>query len=320
MKKYTEKILEPITKWLNERRPQADVPLCHFAKICLAIEPCDVLLIEGRSRVAEVIKLITQSPWSHAALYIGRIHEIENPRLKQVIQQYYTGSEHDQLIVESELGLGTVLRPITVYELEHIRICRPQNLSHADKYNVIRYALSCIGYSYNIRQTLDLARFLFPWHILPKKFRSSLFSKNIGDTTKTVCSTMIAESFNFVHFPILPVIKCDEDFQLKLYKRNALFCVPRDFDYSPYFEIIKYPFIDYISDKSSYRELPWQGEFDPEYEGSLESLKKDDAILNALKEKNAEKDIKEKTKFCSKPEMQAQKLAAKKKESKTPLH
>lgn len=290
MKKYSELILEPITNWLNVREPLDDVPLCHFAKICQAVQPCDVLLVEGRSRVAEVIKLITQSPWSHAALYIGRINEIQNPRLKHVIKQYYDGSEHDQLIAESELGLGTVLRPITVYELEHIRICRPQNLSDEDKDNVTRYAMSCLGYSYNIRQILDLARFLFPWHVMPRKFRSSLFSKNIGDTTKTVCSTMIAEAFNFVHFPILPVIKCDDDYQLKLYQRNAKFCVPRDFDYSPYFEIIKYPFIDYISDKRGYRELPWQGEFDPNHQFSLDELEKNDSIVHALQEKNKKKD------------------------------
>ncbi|MCK5880273.1 MAG: hypothetical protein KAG18_00280, partial [Sinobacterium sp.] len=134
-----------------------------------------------------------------------------------------------------------------------------------------------------------------------------LFSKSIGDTTKTVCSTMIAEAFNFVHFPILPVIKCDDDFQLKLYQRNAKFCVPRDFDYSPYFEIIKYPFIDYISDERSYRELPWQGEFDPEHQGSLDALEKDDASLIALKKKN-------------KVTKSSDKSQAKKKEPKAPLH
>jgi hypothetical protein len=186
MKKYTEKFLEPITLWLNERRPINAVPLCHFEKICQSIKPCDVLLIEGRSRVAEVIKLITQSPWSHAALYIGCINDIGNPRLKQLIRQHYQGNDEDQLIAESELGLGTVLRPISVYKAEHIRICRPQNLSNEDRNNVTRYALSCLGYSYNLRQVLDLARFLFPWRIMPRKFRSSLFSKNIGDTTKTV--------------------------------------------------------------------------------------------------------------------------------------
>ncbi len=281
----SKKALEPIIAWLSEKRPTEDIPLCHFAKIRQSIEPCDVLLIEGRSRSAEVIKLITQSPWSHAALYIGRIADIENIRLREQIKKHYDGSEYDQLLAESELGIGTMVRPIDVYEQEHIRICRPRNLSEDDKSNVIRFAISCMGYEYNIRQILDLARFLFPWKIMPRRFRSTLFTKNIGDATKTVCSTMVAQSFNFVNFPILPLIKCDDDYQLKLYRKNPKFCVPRDFDYSPYFEIIKYPFIDYLDANMSYRELPWQGEFDQEYHDSLAEIEADDEKLNQLFEK-----------------------------------
>jgi len=283
-------LIEPILRWLNEKRDVDDMPLCHFEKICESIEPCDVLLIEGRSRVAEVIKLITQSPWSHAALYIGRPKDIKNPRLRDIIDKHFSGDENTQLLAESELGLGTTVRPISVYEMEHIRISRPKNLSDEDKHHVIRYALSCLGYAYDVRQILDLARFLFPWRIMPRKFRSTLFSRNIGEATKTVCSTMIAESFNFVQFPILPYVKCDDQDGLKLYKRNPKFCVPRDFDYSPYFEIIKYPFIDYIDKSKGYRGLPWQGEFDPEYEVSLQTVRSHDESLEALYEAQIQKE------------------------------
>jgi hypothetical protein len=96
-----------------------------------------------------------------------------------------------------------------------------------------------------------------------------------------------------------------------MYQRNARFCVPRDFDYSPYFEIIKYPYIDYISDKKGYRELPWQGEFDPAHQGSLDSLKKDDAMLTALHEKKRN---------IEKTQMLNRALKHKKREPKTPLH
>jgi hypothetical protein len=74
---------------------------------------------------------------------------------------------------------------------------------------------------------------------------------------------MIAEAFNFVQFPILPLVKSDDDNNLSLYRRNPKLCVPRDFDYSPYFEIIKYPFIDY-SHYQGYHKLPWRGSFDSE--------------------------------------------------------
>ena len=32
----------------------------------------DVLLVEGNERISEVIKYLTQSSWSHSALYVGR--------------------------------------------------------------------------------------------------------------------------------------------------------------------------------------------------------------------------------------------------------
>ena len=36
-----------------------------------ALEPGDVLLIEGNQKVSAAIKYLTQSTWSHAALFVG---------------------------------------------------------------------------------------------------------------------------------------------------------------------------------------------------------------------------------------------------------
>ncbi len=254
-------IIEPIIDWLNHKRPPDDVPLSNFERISQEIKPCDVLLVEGRSRVSEVIKVITQSPWSHAALYIGRITDIEDIRLRDVVKKYYDGPDDEQLMIESELGSGTVVRPISFYSQEHIRICRPKGLMYNDAQDVVRYALSRLGYDYDVRQVLDLARFLFPWWIMPRRWRSSLFTSNIGGATKTVCSTLIAESFGFVQFPILPLVKRDENNNVQLYRRNPKLTVPSLFDYSPYFEIIKYPFVDY-DQPEDYKLLPWQGASD----------------------------------------------------------
>lgn|SRR5678816_689661 len=35
------------------------------------IRPGDILLIEGNNRISGIIKYLTQSTWSHAALYVG---------------------------------------------------------------------------------------------------------------------------------------------------------------------------------------------------------------------------------------------------------
>ena len=57
----------------------------------------------------------------------------------------------------------------------------------------------------------------------------------------------------------MPVISRDENGTIKYYKRNTRLYVPRDFDTSPYFEIIKYPLLG-LDDLAVYRYLPWDME------------------------------------------------------------
>lgn len=254
-------ISKPIIAYLNRERAPREFPLSDYERIGFELKLCDVLLIEGRSRVSNVIRMMTLSPWTHAALYIGRIHDIQDPDLQKLIRHHYDGEEGDRLVVESLLGKGTVIHNLKAYEFDHLRICRPSRLNVKDVQKVIRFAISRLGIEYDIRQILDLARLLFPWSILPRKWRSTLFTYHPGKSTRTVCSTMIAEAFAFVQFPILPLVKrsSDEDEQVQLFRRNPKLTTPSDFDYSPYFEIIKYPFIDFHAAKD-YHLLPWHGD------------------------------------------------------------
>ncbi|MBD3648100.1 MAG: hypothetical protein HUJ31_11765, partial [Pseudomonadales bacterium] len=227
----------PLVGWLNKDIGPAPPPLSDYGRICYELKPCDVLLIEGRSRVAEVIKLITQSCWSHAVLYVGRLHDIEDEDLRKIVTHHYSGKPEDRLIIESLLGHGTIVRNLEVYQDDHLRICRPGRLSIEDSQQVIRYAISRLGLDYDVRHIFDLARLMFPWTILPRRWRSSLFLKRPGKPTRTVCSTMIAEAFAFVQFPILPLIKLSEGDNVQIFRRNPKLCVPSDFDQSPYFDI-----------------------------------------------------------------------------------
>jgi hypothetical protein len=253
-----EFIKRPLIAWLNKEQKPRKYPLSDYERICYELKPCDVILVEGRSRVANVIRWITQSPWTHAALYLGRMHDIEDLELREIVASHYEGDAADRLVIESQLGQGTLVSNLQFYENEHLRICRPSRLSLRDSKQAIRYAISRLGLDYDVRQIFDLARFLFPWFILPRKWRSTLFESNPGASTRTVCSTMIAESFAFVQFPILPLVKESEDDNLQLFRRNPKLCTPSDFDYSPYFEIIKYPFVDFRHDQD-YHLLPWEG-------------------------------------------------------------
>lgn len=244
------------TEWLTKQGPPPPSPLCDFSRLGFELRVGDVILVEGRSRVSEVIKIITQSPWSHSALYIGRLYDIRDPDLRAVIEYHYDGDPEDQLIIEALMGQGTIVSSLDSYRQDHLRICRPAGLSPADAEAVIAYAVKHLGWDYDIRQMLDLARFFFPWSFLPRRWRSSLFQHNAGNPTRTVCSTLLAEAFSTVDFPILPFIERAEDGSVRFFKRNPRLFAPRDFDYSPYFSIIKYPFLG-INDVGLYHRLPW---------------------------------------------------------------
>lgn len=242
--------------WLTDESPPASVPLCDFERMSYEIKPCDVLLVEGRSRVSDVISMITQSPWTHASLYLGRLHDIEDVALKEKIAEYYQADSNEQLVIEGFIGKGTIIAPLNFYKNDHIRICRPRGISRRDTQQVLNYAIEQLGTEYDVRQIVDLARFMFPWSILPRQWRSSLFEHGAGETTRTVCSSMIAEAFASINFPILPLVKQHEETGIELIHRNPRIYTPKDFDYSPYFDIIKYPFIE-LEHSPTYRTLPW---------------------------------------------------------------
>lgn len=255
------KISRWITQSLMKEAPPAPhtTPLYDFDRLCYELRPGDVLLDEGRSHVSEVIKIVTQSPWTHSFLYIGRLYDIENPIIRAKVKGNYDGDPNDQLIIEAMLGEGTIVNSIQKYKDEHIRICRPKNLSPHDAQQVIAYAVNQVGLDYDVRHVLDLLRFMFPYSFLPRRWRSSLFAKNPGKSTRTVCSTMMAEAFHSVKFPILPFAEKTEDGKIHLFQRNPRLYTPKDFDYSPYFDIIKFPFFG-LDDVSIYKRLPWEDE------------------------------------------------------------
>jgi hypothetical protein len=245
-----------LESWLNKEAPPSAFPISDFEKISHGIRPADVVLVEGRSRVSDVIRIITQSRWSHSAIYVGRLHDIQDLKYRHKILEYCDASPDTQLLVEGILGEGMIVTPLTDYQKDTVRVCRASTLSAKDAQNVVNFCIDKLGVAYNVRQLFDLARFIFPWRILPRRWRSSLFTRKPTDTAKTVCSAMIAEAFYSVKYPILPLFRKRGKSDVELIPRNTRLYTPADFDYSPYFDIKKYPFMG-TSDSSPYRDLPW---------------------------------------------------------------
>jgi len=44
-----------------------------YQTLCQTLLPGDVLLIEGNERISNAIKYLTQSTWSHAAIFVGDV-------------------------------------------------------------------------------------------------------------------------------------------------------------------------------------------------------------------------------------------------------
>ena len=250
-------ISKNLSTWLTHESAPARTGLCDFQRLKEQIRPCDVLLIEGRSRVSRVIKGITASAWTHSALYLGRLRDISDAAVREHVAAHYHGDPDEQLIIEALLGEGTVVKPLKKYEHDHIRICRPNGLTRDDADAVLGFCVGHLGDAYNFQQLLDLARFLLPYGVIPRRWRSSLFEHRVGEETRTVCSSMLAAAFASVHFPILPVVHRADNGGIKLYKRNHKLYTPRDFDTSPYFDIVKYPMLTSVDDLAVYRQLPW---------------------------------------------------------------
>ncbi len=153
----------------------------------------DVLLIEGNNRIAGIIKYLTQSTWSHSALYVGPIEGAVEPN----------GEPH--VLIEAYVGEGVITAPLSKYDTFHTRVCRPIGLSFEDRNTVCRYAINRIGFGYDTKNIIDLLRYLFPLPV-PARWRRRMLALGSGDPTKIICSALIAQAFGAVRYPILPRI------------------------------------------------------------------------------------------------------------------
>ena len=214
-----------------ERPVQGYEPFTSSDPVALrkSLEPGDVLLVEGNSHISRVIKYLTQSTWSHAALYVG---PVEGANTQE-------GEPH--VLIEAEIGRGVVSAPLSKYYSYHTRICRPIGLSLEDCRTVCSYAIERIGFDYDLRNIIDLMRYLIPLPV-PQRWRRRMIALGSGTPTRLICSALIAQAFEAVRYPILPKITQLESEAARrdiLEIRHSSLYAPRDFDISPYFKIVK---------------------------------------------------------------------------------
>jgi len=216
------------------------------------LQPCDVLLVEGDTRLSTAIKYLTQSTWSHAALYVGG----SVPELESVDSQH--------VLIEAHIVEGVRAVSLRKYSAMHTRVARPVGLSAEDRRQVIGFVVDRLEYRYDFKNIVDLARYLLPTPPVPARWRRRMLALGSGDPTRTICSTLIAQAFELVHYPILPLIsreqlttpQCSDCYRELLHIRHHSLFTPRDFDVSPYFQIIK----PTLAAEFDYRTLEWSKE------------------------------------------------------------
>src|SRR5271155_3037983 len=201
------------------------------------------VLVEGNNNISGVIKYLTQSTWSHSALYVG-------PMAGSMTKD---GEPH--VLIEANVGEGVVSAPLSKYFQFHTRICRPVGLTEPNCAAVCAYAIGRIGVAYDLKNIIDLMRYLLPLPV-PQRWRRRLIALGSGDPSRLICSALIAEAFRAVHYPILPKTRLTRSRQaleqLLEIRHSSLYC-PRDFDISPYFNVVK----PTIARGFNYKTLPW---------------------------------------------------------------
>jgi len=254
-----------------------------------SIRKADVLLVEGDQRISVMIKYLTQSTWSHVALYIGdEILRRGGPQAEEARAVF--GNDADSLLVEA-LPQGVVLSPLSKYYDFNMRLCRPHGLRAVHQRRILDDAIASVGRSYDLTNIRSLLFYFLPIEFFRRRFHGPTARSVSGALpTEVICTSLIGHLFQRVSFPVLPELtfierQAVESSSVRRWFRKlsgredphylALFqdisptlLAPRDFDLSPYFEIVKFSVIERGS--FDYTRIQWVDEND-EVEASKEN-------------------------------------------------
>lgn len=231
----------------------------------------DVVLVDGEQRVSEVIKYLTQSTWSHSMLYVGDDLLRRDPSRRAELTERH-GHDAEHLVIEALMEEGVTASPLRKYAAYNLRICRPIGLRREDLQRILDEVIAQMGLRYDVQHLIDLARYLFPVSLIPRRFRRRALGFGSGLPTEVICSSLIARAFQNVGFPILPAMTPDpasapagrwrdllrlarRPYPAVFHRQVPSLITPRDFDLSPYFEVVKVNAVE--ASRFDYRRVRW---------------------------------------------------------------
>src|SRR5262245_19070608 len=264
------KLLAAATRVLTRRRGNYHHILpSHLGVLRTALQKGDVLLVDGDQRVSQVIKYLTQSSWSHAAIYVGDEVWRRHPERRAELESCL-GVDAQHVIVEALMEEGVVASPLAKYATHNLRVCRPRGLRPEHCHDVLDEVLAQLGSGYAVRNALALARYFFPVSLIPRRWRQRALELGDDVTRQVICSTLIARAFHNVGFPILPAVTPGAlesarrrwrewlrpgPYPHVFHREPCALITPRDFDLSPYFDVVK---LTGLADREiDYRRIRW---------------------------------------------------------------
>ncbi len=166
------------------------------------LRPGDVLLTEGNTRAAVLVRRVTRSPWAHVAIYVGPLEAGDDPRC----------------IVEANISAGVRAVPLSEFKGQQARIFRPLGLNETDRERLADWLIGHIGAPYDLAYALALGR----------RFLKLPAPRTMAHAAKRfICSSLLMQAFLVVRHPIAA--------------GPTRYVVPCDFESAVGFEVVKAP-------------------------------------------------------------------------------
>jgi len=234
------------------RRNYEKTMINNMDNLYRVIRKGDIILVEGSSEISRMIKLLTQSSWSHSAIYVGdELLMTGEGRGEPILKQ--GGDDAHHMLVEAFTGTGVTAAPLRKYQDFNIRVCRPYGILPQDMDSVVSAVIGNLGKQYDHPNILDLALMLLPPVLNPFKKRTIHACLGNCNEFQVICSGMIARAFQRVGYPIIPALgpipmdasnKQHNPYGASLIMRHYSQIMPKHFDISPNFQIIKFNIIE----------------------------------------------------------------------------
>lgn len=172
--------------------------------------------------MAALVRLLTGSTWSHVSIYVGPLEGGPDPRC----------------IVEARVATGVRAASISEFKGQRVRILRPTGLRDADRHRLVDWIVGRIGDKYDVAHAWALAGRLLR---LPLVTRLLPAPGSIArGATRFVCSTLLAQAFVLVGYPIAATRIAIADAQASEHR----YVIPRDFEIASGFEVVRAKQVD----------------------------------------------------------------------------